>query len=258
MQYALTPPLHASDSAVSFDAGTNRDRPRERLWLLGAERVDAPDLLAVILGTGTRGRSASVLAAQLLQHAGGVAGLARAGPHDLARLDGIGPAQAARVVAAVALGARAIDQSRNRLGHLGCAADVRRRLWPRVAGLDHETFFALGIDVRNQVLAEVEIARGHLTGVDVHPREVFRALIRCSAAAGVCVHNHPSGDPTPSPEDLHLTRRLRDVGVLIGIPIIDHVIIAERGFTSIAEWLDGVRRIRTSDRRFAGSGDAAG
>jgi len=228
-------------------ADDTADRPRERLLMFGVDSVDDVDLLALVLGTGMRGRSAGVVAAQLLQQTRGVTGLARASPHDLAHLDGIGPAQAARVVAALALGVRAVAQSRDRLGHIGSAGDVRRRLWPRVVSLEQEAFFAVAIDVRNKVLAEVEISRGHLTGVDVHPREVFRPLVRCGAAAAVCVHNHPSGDPTPSPEDLLLTRRLREVGELLGIPIIDHVIIAERGHVSLAEWLVGLRRVCPPD-----------
>jgi len=98
-------------------------------------------------------------------------------------------------------------------------------------------FLILAIDIRNVVLEEIEVARGSLTAVEVHPREVFRPLIRCGAAGAIAVHNHPSGDPTPSPEDLALTRRLREVGDLVGIPLVDHVVVAERGCRSMAEWL---------------------
>ncbi|MCA9679239.1 MAG: hypothetical protein KC464_29685, partial [Myxococcales bacterium] len=111
------------------------------------------------------------------------------------------------------------------------------RLRGRVAGLDQEIFVVVGLDARNVVLDEVEVARGSLTGVDVHPREVFRPLIRMAAAAAVVAHNHPSGDARPSAEDLELTRRLREVGHLVGIPVVDHVVLGERGFTSLAEWM---------------------
>jgi DNA repair protein RadC len=100
-------------------------------------------------------------------------------------------------------------------------------------------FVVIGIDARNVVMVETEVARGHLTGVEVHPREVFRPLVRAGAAAGVCVHNHPSGDPTPSLPDLELTQRLRAAGDLLGIPIVDHVVLADGGAVSIAEWVAG-------------------
>ena len=100
-----------------------------------------------------------------------------------------------------------------------------------------ELFVALGVDVRNRLVIDVEVARGVLTGVEVHPREVFRPLIRAAAAGVILVHNHPSGDPAPSLEDLDLTRRLRDVGQLIGIPVIDHIIVGDNGYCSVAEWL---------------------
>lgn len=212
-------------------------RPRERLLRGGVERVDDADLLALVLGTGTRGHSAGQVAARLLAQTGGVGGLTRAGPHELTIVDGIGPAQAARVVAALALGVRAVGHHRDRSDELISAADVHRRLWPRVVGRAQEAFFVVALDARSKIIAEVEVARGHLTGVEVHPREVFRPLVVAAAAAAVCAHNHPSGDPTPSPEDLLLTRRLCEVGDLIGIPIIDHVVIAEHGYASLAAWL---------------------
>lgn len=212
-------------------------RPRERLWTLGAAAVSDAELLALILGTGRPGRSAVEVAHDLLASMGGLAGLARAWPHDLAAADGVGPARAARVAAAVHLGARVLDAGRAERDVLMCADDVRRRLWPRLAGLAQEVFLVLGLDMRNGVVIEVEVARGHLTGVDVHPREVFRPLIRAGAAAGVCAHNHPSGDPTPSPQDLRLTERLREVGEMVGIPLVDHVVLADGGATSITEWM---------------------
>jgi DNA repair protein RadC len=114
---------------------------------------------------------------------------------------------------------------------------VFRVVGPRLAGLQQEVFLALGLDIRNGLLDVVEVARGTVHGVEVHPREVFRPLIRMAAAGAVLVHNHPSGNPTPSPDDVDLTTRMRSVGELLGIPIVDHVVIADRGFMSIAEWI---------------------
>jgi DNA repair protein RadC len=164
-----------------------------------------------------------------------VAALARATPAELAVAHGVGAARAARLAAGFELGRRALAV-RDR-AHLADAGAVFRFLRPRVVGLAQEVFLAIGLDARNRIVGEVEVARGLLTGVEVHPREVFRPLIRMAAAGAVVAHNHPSGDPTPSHEDLALTRRLRAVGELVGIPIVDHVVIAGDRYRSIAEWL---------------------
>jgi DNA repair protein RadC len=212
------------------------DRPRERLWQRGVHTIGDEELLAVVLGTGTRARPAQVVAAELVRASGGVAAVSRASPRELAQVSGVGAANAARIAAAFELGRRAIEAEVHReiLEH---AEDVFRIIEPRVAGLQQELFLALGVDIRNGLLDVVEVARGTVHGVEVHPREVFRPLVRMAAAGAVLVHNHPSGDPTPSPEDIALTRRLRAVGELLGIPIVDHVVIGAHGFRSIAEWL---------------------
>jgi DNA repair protein RadC len=212
------------------------DRPRERLWARGAAAVSDEELLAILVGSGVRGRPAIEVAHEVLRRGGGVATLSRASPRELAQVVGIGTSRASQVVAAFELGRRAIERATRRTT-LSRAADVHRRLAPRLAGLQQEVFIVIGIDVRNRVLDEVEVARGSVAGVEVHPREVFRPLIRMAAAAAVLVHNHPSGDPSPSHEDLELTRRLREVGQLLGLPVIDHVVIGDQGFRSVAEYL---------------------
>jgi DNA repair protein RadC len=212
------------------------DRPRERLWARGAHAISDEELIAILVSTGTRGRPARQVATEVLRRAGGVATLSRATPRELAQIDGIGASRASQLVAAFELGRRAIERATRR--EAVCRAeDVHRRLAPRLAGLQQEVFVVLGIDVRNRVLEEVEVARGSVAGVEVHPREVFRPLIRMAAAAAVLVHNHPSGDPAPSQEDLALTHRLREIGQLLGVPVIDHVIIADQGFRSVAEYM---------------------
>ncbi len=187
-------------------------------------------LVAVVLGTRGTG-----LARALLDHCGDLGDLARASPRELTAVNGVGEARAARLSAAFQLGRCALVPPVVGAGELAGAADAFARLQPRFAGVRQELFIALALDVRNAVLAEIEVARGCLTGVEVHPREVFRPLIRMSAAAVVVAHNHPSGDPRPSPEDLALTDRLRKVGELVGIPVLDHVIVGGPEYVSMAE-----------------------
>lgn len=215
---------------------SDNDRPRERLWHRGVQMIGDEELLSILLGTGVRDHPALAVAADLVKSAGGVVALARASPRELALVTGIGAARAARVAAAFELGRRAITTAQRR-ETLSRPEDVFRIVEPRIAGLEQEVFIVVGIDIRNGLLDVVEVARGTVHSVEVHPREVFRPLVRMAAAGGVVVHNHPSGDPTPSPEDVALTRRLRAAGELIGIPIIDHVVVADGGFRSIAEWL---------------------
>jgi DNA repair protein RadC len=212
------------------------ERPRERMWQRGAHALADEDLIAAVLGTGVRSRSARAIAAALVEAAGGLAALSRASPRELAQVVGIGEAAAARIAAAFELGRRAVESAPHLQRLLG-PDDLARRLRPRVAGLQQEVFFAVGIDVRNRVLDIVEVARGTVHGVEVHPREVFRPLLRMAAAGGIVAHNHPSGDPSPSLEDVALTRRLREVGRIVGIPIVDHVIVGATASCSIAEEL---------------------
>ena len=232
----LTSPVAGAQIAATPRVPDVQQRPRERLLRNGSAELGDEELLALILGTGVRNRPARTLAAELVTSAGGVSALSRASPHELAQVSGIGSARAARVAAAFELGRRAVDVVRKR-ETVGRAEDVYRVLAPRMAGLEQELFIAIGVDVRNGLLEIVEVARGTVLGVEVHPREVFRPLVRMAAAGAVLAHNHPSGDPTPSQQDIELTQRLREVGNVIGIPVIDHVVIGDRSFRSIAEWM---------------------
>ncbi|MDB4952523.1 MAG: repair protein RadC [Myxococcales bacterium] len=214
----------------------NQDRPRERLWRRGVQTIGDEELLSILLGTGVRAHPALVVAANLVKASGGVAALARASPRELSQVIGVGEARAARVAAAFELGRRAVETEQHR-ATLARPEDVFRIVAPRLTGLQQEVFIVIGVDVRNGLLDIVEVARGTVHSVEVHPREVFRPLVRMAAAGGVLVHNHPSGDPTPSVEDVELTRRLRAVGDVLGIPIVDHVVIGDRSFRSIGEWI---------------------
>lgn len=194
-------------------------------------RTGDDELLALMLGRSRAGRT---IASALVASAGGLAALSRASPRELAQVRGVSPSSARRIAASFELGRRALGapEQRERIAN---ADDLHALLAPRVAGLAQEVFIVVGIDIRNRLVDIVEIAKGGLHMVEVHPREVFRPLIRMAAAGGLVAHNHPSGDPTPSLEDIALTRRLREVGGVVGIPIVDHVVLASGAFCSIAD-----------------------
>jgi DNA repair protein RadC len=222
--------------ALANRHSTVEEGPRELVWRRGVGTVGDDELLAILLGAGVRARPARVVARELITSAGGLAPLSRASPYELAQVHGVGAARAARVVAAFELGRRAMS-CELRPESLVDPHDVFRVVAPRVAGLEQEVFFSIGLDVRSRLLDVVEVARGSVHAVEVHPREVFRPLVRMAASGGVLAHNHPSGDPTPSRDDIELTRRLRAIGELIGIPIVDHVIVTGSRYRSIAEWM---------------------
>src|SRR3982751_4190663 len=192
------------------------DRPRERLAACGPDALADGELLAILLGAGRPGENVVELAHALPARAGG-------------------PPRAAVVSAALALGRRAVGARPKRGRRLGAASDVWAHYRARLAVAAVEEFWVLALDVRHRLQFELCAARGSLTGVEVHPRDVFRPLIRGAAAAVIFCHNHPSGDPTPSRQDLELTTRLRDVGDLCGITVLDHVVVAADGFTSLAD-----------------------
>lgn len=212
------------------------DQTRDRVWRAGPTAIGDRELLALVLGSSLRNRTADALAEMLIDEAGGLAILSRSTPRELAKLAGIGEARAIRLAAAFELARRAVVATQTRT-LVGRPEDVYHCVAPMLAGLAQEVFLVIGVDIRNGLLDIVECARGSVIGVEIHPREVFRPLVRMAAAGAVLVHNHPSGDPTPSAEDVELTRRLREAGALLGIPVIDHVVVGDGAFRSIAEWI---------------------
>jgi DNA repair protein RadC len=221
---------------MSLLAVLNSDaRPRERLLAYGPQQLSDAELLAVVLGTGITGANVVDLAQALLLASGGLGGLARASLDELRGQSGIGAARAAAVLAALELGRRSVGERPARGRRIASAPEVWTHLRARLGSAPVEEFWALALDVRHRVLWETCLARGSLTGVEVHPRDVFRPLIRGGAAAVIFCHNHPSGDPSPSRQDLDLTLRLRDVGELCGISVLDHVVVGTDGFTSLAQ-----------------------
>lgn len=214
-----------------------RDRPRERLEALGAEFLSDAELVALLLRTGGGGLDALAAAARLLDASGGLAGAARAAADDLVAVPGIGPAKRASLGAAFELGRRLAAQRLAAGAPVRSPADVHAHFHPRLRHAAQERFFAVLLDGRHRVIRHALVSQGTLTASLVHPREVFRPALREPAAAVVLVHNHPSGDPTPSQEDREITARLVRAGQLLGVPVLDHVVVAERGYTSLRESL---------------------
>ncbi|MEW6269896.1 MAG: DNA repair protein RadC [Thermodesulfobacteriota bacterium] len=211
------------------------DRPRERLERAGVEALSDLELLALLLRTGNRGASALVLAQRLRARYPRLADLAAASPQELAAVDGIGPARAAALCAAIALGRRADHPELSAGDRVGGSEDVFRHFRGRLSGLAQERFYVVMLDGKGRMKRELRVSEGTLTASLVHPREVFRAAIRESAAALILVHNHPSGDPTPSPEDVSLTSRLRAAGELVGVKVLDHVIVGNGRYASFVD-----------------------
>lgn len=211
------------------------DRPRERLRTLGPAALSDAEVLALILGTGGRDGVLS-LAARVLAAVGGPAGLARATERELARVAGMGPAKAAEVVAALELGRRAARGLAAERPQIWRPADAAALLTPRLAHLEREESVALILDRRHRVLREASIGIGGVAHSPMEPREVFAAALREPGAAAVIVaHNHPSGEATPSADDVAITRRLARGADLIGLEFIDHLIVAARGWISLVE-----------------------
>lgn len=211
------------------------DRPREKLISQGADALSDAELLAIMLRTGEGKTGASALdhARALINKFGALEELEKAGINEICDLQGIGPAKAATIKAALALGRRLVAGKSSEVDRIQSPEDVFKRFRAKLGNLKKETFWALLLDMRGKIIREVKISEGTLTEALVHPREAFQLAVRESAARIIFVHNHPSGDPTPSPADLELTERLVEAGKLLGIPVLDHVVVCEESFRSV-------------------------
>jgi DNA repair protein RadC len=205
---------------------------RERLAERGIGALSDAELLSLLLGTGTADQPVSVLAEHVLCSLGGTRGLARASPRQLASLRGVGTGKSARIAAALELGRRVAASPLERGAKIASSEDVYRAFGPLLVSQQQEELWAVALDVRQRVLARVQLARGGLSACPVSPADVFRPLIQEGAAAMILVHNHPSGVPDPSAEDLAFTERLAQAGELLGIVLLDHVIVAADGYFS--------------------------
>jgi DNA repair protein RadC len=212
------------------------ERPRERLSAGGAGALATRELLAILIGSGREGSSAVDIAGELLRGSdGSLRRLAATTPAELASIRGVGPAVAARIGASLELGRRLAREGPLERARIGGPRDVYERCAPALRDLQQEEFHVLLLNTQNAVIRELVITRGTLDTSLVHPREVFRAAIAESAAAVVLVHNHPSGDPTPSPEDRGVTLQLAQAGKLLGIGVLDHIVIGDGRYVSFVE-----------------------
>ena len=208
--------------------------PRERLARLGVTALADVELLAVLLGTGRVGEDVTSLAVNVLRRAGGLCALARFSPAELEQIGGIGPAKAARLAAAFEAGSRALVPQEV-AAPLADSDAVFKRYGKAMMNSPVERFLVVSVDAKNRPRVEREVARGGRSSCQVDPAEVFRILIADSASGAIFVHNHPSGDPDPSANDLALTERLIAAGALLDIRILDHFIVGSGRYTSLRD-----------------------
>jgi DNA repair protein RadC len=211
------------------------DRPREKLLRLGAAALGDNELLAIVLGHGRPRTSALDMANAVLQATDGAHGLVRTRYDDLCAIPGIGHARAAQILAAVELGRRTLTRPVRERVQIVNARSAAEFLLPQYGNRPVEQFGVLLLDTKRRVIRTLVLSVGTLDASIVHPREVFGAAAAAGAAALVLFHNHPSGDPKPSPDDVELTRRLAAAGVLMGIDVVDHVILADVRYFSFKE-----------------------
>ena len=228
-------PGKSEPDGVRLKTVAPHDRPREKLQRLGASGLGDNELVAIVLGSGRAATSALDLANTVLTSAGGIDGLARARHDELTHVPGIGSARAAQVLAAVELGRRTLTRAGRQRVQVTSPRAVAELLLPLYGNRPVEQFGVVLLDTKHRVMRTTVVTVGTVDASIVHPREVFREAAAAGAAAIVVFHNHPSGDPEPSEEDITLTHRLVAAGVLMGIDVIDHVILGNVRYCSMKE-----------------------
>ncbi len=211
------------------------ERPRERLIRYGAESLSDAQLLAIILRTGGARKGVVALGMELLDRFKGLREIDCASIADLSSVKGIGTAKIAQLKAAFALGKRLMSESPDGNTVFSSSRAVYTYFAPRFKNLKKEAFLSLLLDTKNRLIKEAAVTEGTLTNSLIHPREAFREAVRESAASVIFVHNHPSGDPEPSRDDIAVTERLKATGEIIGIKVLDHVIVGDGKYASLKE-----------------------
>ncbi len=212
-----------------------QERPRERLKKYGAASLSNSELLAIVLRTGAASESVLNLSARLLARFGGLDGLAKAGFNEFCAQRGLGPAKAAQLKAALELGRRsASTQTQERLA-VKCPEDIANLLQAEMSLLEQEELRLVLLDSKNQVLTVTHLYKGSVNTSLVRISELFRDAVRENCPALIAVHNHPSGDPTPSQEDIRITEQMIEAGKMLDIEVLDHIIIGHRRYVSLKE-----------------------
>lgn len=211
-------------------------RPRERLFEQGAASLSSAELLAIIIGTGAKAETSLQLSQRLLQEFEDLGKIGRASPEELLKLHGIGRAKAAQLLAAMELGRRLFKMpSRAQQLAVNEPEDVVASLMVEMRHLDREHFKVIVLNTKNVAVKILDVSIGSLNASIVHPRELFKLVLKYNGAALIVAHNHPSGDPEPSPEDIRLTTRLHEAGKILGIELLDHIILGDGVFVSLKE-----------------------
>ncbi len=211
------------------------ERPRERLQFYGAAALSNAELLAILLRVGTQGENVIELSTRLLVEFKGLGGLAKAGFGDLATVKGMGTAKTAQLKAALELGRRLLLTSPDTRPQITSPVDVANLLMLEMGGLEQEHLRTLLLDTKNRVMASPTVYIGNVNSSIIRVAEVFREAVRANATALIVAHNHPSGDPTPSPEDVQVTRSIVQAGSLLGVEVLDHLVIGHQRFVSLRE-----------------------
>ncbi len=211
------------------------ERPRERLVLRGAGGLSAAELIALLWGSGSRGRSAVDLATDALAHHDGLTGLARATDGELEALPGVGAARAAQLVAAFELGRRLMADWPTARWTIRSPRDIADRLLLQMGRLEREELRVVLLNTKNVVLRVSTVYQGNVSSSLVRVGELFRDAVRLNASGLILVHNHPSGDPTPSPDDLHLTAEALAAGRLLDIDVLDHLVVGHDAWVSLRD-----------------------
>jgi DNA repair protein RadC len=211
------------------------DRPRERLARLGPEALRDAELLAVLFRTGTRNRGAVTLADDVIRHFGDLRGLARASVEELQQVNGLGAVKALEIKAALEIGKRLALHTDPERRRIKSAADVADLLMVRFKDCETEVFKCLLLNTKHEVLKIVDISQGGIDGTVAAPRDVFRQAVREGSPAVIVCHNHPSGDPEPSRDDIALTKRLAEAALLLGILFLDHIVFGDGRYVSLKE-----------------------
>lgn len=223
------------DSRMSVKGLPPEDRPRERLYHVGPSELSLQELLAVVLGRGTKEASALVLAFRLLERFGDIVTLGRTSLDELKKIRGIGFVRACQLVAAFEIGKRFARNQCVQGVSVQAPGDIAKMFMDEMRHLDREHFKAALLNTKNHILKVVTVSIGSLNASIVHPREILKPAISASAASIILVHNHPTGDPTPSREDIEFTRRFAKCGDLMGIRLLDHIIIGAGSYRSLKE-----------------------